>query len=97
LYSVKPVSTVDPEETLSLILYPNPASSHITVWLSQEARIESYDIQNVLGQVVLREIADAGSTQDRFHIDVSGLPSGMYWLRCHLPDGHAIVAPFIRL
>jgi glucose/arabinose dehydrogenase len=97
LYSVKPVSTIDPEETLSLMLYPNPASSHIAVWLSQEARTESYDIQNVLGQVVLREIADAGSTQDRFHIDVSGLPSGMYWLRCHLPDGHAIVAPFIRL
>lgn len=67
------VNSIDDIPKQPLRVYPNPASSHIT--LTYSGSNTAYQISNITGQVV-----QAGNV--KYHeIDISRLPRGMYLLR----------------
>ena len=72
------VLSVAPNATLNFSVYPNPASSVVTV--SSEAAISSIALFNSLGQQVLS--ADGASA------DVSGLATGVYVLKAIDANGN---------
>lgn len=63
---------VDETETSGFRIYPNPANDVIVVETPEGATLQEYRITNLLGQTML-----TGTSQT---IDVSSLPSGMYFL-----------------
>ena len=63
---------VDETETSGFRIYPNPANDVIVVETPEGATLQEYRITNLLGQTLL-----TGTSQT---INVSSLPSGMYFL-----------------
>jgi len=61
-----------------VLVYPNPASATLTVEWGSAAGITSIVITDVTGKAVVTTASDAGSKLT--HIDISGLPEGMYML-----------------
>jgi len=68
-----------------IYLYPNPVTEQLMV--VSEQRTASYEIQNMLGQTILRKTQD---TRRKTEIDVSNLPQGMYLLRMRTKEGWSI-------
>lgn len=65
----------DPVSPDQINVYPNPATNEVWVQAG-DVRVERALLFDVLGKVVLsREPAD-----NTFSMDISGLPSGVYWL-----------------
>jgi Secretion system C-terminal sorting domain len=60
-----------------LSIYPNPATDKITVEISRETEGSKLFIVNVEGQVQLEQKI----TQSKTQIDISTLPSGVYFVR----------------
>jgi hypothetical protein len=58
-------------------LYPNPATDKITIEISRETEGSKLFIVNVEGQVQLEQKI----TQSKTQIDISTLPSGVYFVR----------------
>lgn len=59
-------------------LYPNPAASYVSVQLNDGSQVGSLlEVYNQMGQVVLA----ARVTTATFHLDVSGLAGGLYFIR----------------
>lgn len=77
--------------SMQLNVYPNPSDGHFTIDLDRkkvmfegvelENEEEAFDITvyNVLGQEVFRQ---ADVTDEKFNIDLSGMPKGLYTVRC---------------
>ena len=66
--------SVDPFETPSLYVYPNPASSFITI--DYPMAVEKVEIYNLIGKIVLKEQASN-------MINISGLSDGIYIMIIH--------------
>ena len=80
-YSV--ITQLSPAQLLSQIsLYPNPASQHTTIKAPSEfwAKVQSVEVVNALGQVVLSQPAQQDA-DGQMTLPLSGLKSGHYWLR----------------
>lgn len=70
-----------------LSVYPNPATSNITISLSDKTAIQKVAIYNILGdKVITKTIADEAKT----NIDVSSLSAGIYFIRTK--TAHQIVS-----
>ncbi|MBP3762405.1 MAG: T9SS type A sorting domain-containing protein [Bacteroidales bacterium] len=65
---------VNPVDALRLVVYPNPASSSVTVLLPQVADITLYDLMG-------RRLHSLQGREGENTIDLNGLPSGLYLLR----------------
>jgi PKD repeat protein len=79
-------SVTDAVQTISAsgnwIIYPDPFSSQLTVRSSQlttGSKIQSIEMYDVLGQVVLNELL-GNSTNTSFQLNVSSLAKGMYYV-----------------
>ena len=60
-------------ESKNIVIFPNPASTFINI-LAKESRITLY---NILGENLAEVIAET----EKFQLDVSGLPNGIYFLK----------------
>lgn len=69
-------NSVDELALEQLHLFPNPASSQLTIQFDGSARTE-IQVFNAVGHLLWRE----ESQQEEILIDVSGWPSGVYWIR----------------
>ena len=58
-------------------IYPNPTEGEITIETTGESVPMTYHITNLMGQTVMMGRIDG----ERQHVDVSSLPSGMYFLQ----------------
>lgn len=89
-----PIPEEDPK-WLHPQLYPNPATTQMTLDLSYDVRWIGKSIQviNLTGQSVMR-IAIASKTQT---IDISRLQAGMYFIVANKGDGEYIKQKFIKL
>lgn len=76
-------------------LYPNPATTQMTLDLSYDVRWMGKNIQviNLQGQIMMT-LTITSKTQQ---IDISRLPSGMYFLAANKGDGESIKQKFIKL
>jgi hypothetical protein len=63
-------------EAAGFTLTPNPASDHILI-ASAKQPVDMVELYDMKGQKMLRQVPDAGS------IDVSTLPSGLYFIRIY--------------
>lgn len=73
------------EQQIKMSVYPNPASTSVTVELDSE--IESIMLVNMMGQVVY---AESGINAVSAKVNTSNLPNGMYILRAESAQGAAI-------
>lgn len=76
-------AAVDPFSGLAPEVFPNPATHHVTLKASPGATVEAYD---VLGQQVGQWDVSGGE----IGLDVSGWPSGVYFLRTASERGVAV-------
>ena len=83
--SVIKVSTIDIE------IYPNPASSTLTLQTKQ--LIISINITNFLGQTVLTKQMHG---EVKTEIDISHLPNGVYFVNAFTSNGEKVVRKFVK-
>ncbi|HOZ53047.1 MAG TPA: T9SS type A sorting domain-containing protein, partial [Chitinophagaceae bacterium] len=76
-----PLNTSDLNtETPHLLIYPNPASSHLTLEFNHSSIKQSnYSLYNTMGQVL---ISGEINSYYKSLIDISSLPSGIYFIKC---------------
>ena len=77
------MTATDEYQTLDFKLYPNPASSQITIELEGMQKVMVY---NALGQTILNKEADSNMMQ----LDLSGLENGLYWVKVMTQNGMAM-------
>ncbi len=65
------------KNNIALILYPNPATNSLII--TAEATLGTIKIASVLGVVVMQ----LTTTKNETNIDVSQLPSGIYFINCN--------------
>ena len=75
-------SVPEVQDGASVIVYPNPASNQLTI--SNLKWIQNIEVYNMLGQCVISQIASPKSEQQL--INVSTLPSGIYFLKVNCAD-----------
>ena len=74
-------------------IYPNPASSYVSVSLKDPTEVGSLlAVYNLTGQIVLAERI----TQPTFQLNVSGLAAGLYFIRLGNSDGQQALK-FVKL
>ena len=79
---------------IQLDLYPNPATSTITIQFSEAIKeTTSIEIKNMLGQTIKNLQLQTGSQQQE--IDVSGLSNGLYFVQCQ-SKGILISKKFVK-
>ncbi len=87
-----PLAPLDVEEqdvtANDIQLYPNPTSSNFTI--SGGERVSSFSVMNSLGMEVISQKEVFGNAQ----IDVSSLPSGLYFVNVRTATG-AVVKPIV--
>jgi hypothetical protein len=59
-------------------VYPNPASTQLTVEIEGQGSYESVELFDAMGRVVVRETLN---NSEKNTIDLSNVPSGMYVVR----------------
>ena len=84
--SVNPTAIRDLNAGFTFGLYPNPASSELVV--DYDEVLASIKVINVLGKTVI--------TADSKFIDVSGLPTGMYYVSLTNEEGSVVSKAFIK-
>jgi hypothetical protein len=68
---------INEQKESKLLLYPNPATDEISVDISEKAYGSNLTIIDIEGQqLITRQI-----TEPKTQIDISNLPSGVYFLR----------------
>lgn len=74
-------------------MYPNPASSQLTVEIEGQASFENLELFDALGRVLVREsLNDSGKNT----IDLTNIPSGMYVVRLYGKAHQATESVWIR-
>jgi len=75
-------------ETANLLLesfkvYPSPSDGHFKIELSSKKQINEYSISvyNATGEVILKESKNAISNSINHNVDITGKPSGIYFLK----------------
>jgi hypothetical protein len=78
---------------LAADIYPNPASSYVSVSLKDPTEVGSLlSVYNLTGQVVMAERI----TQQSFQLNVSGLAAGLYFIHLGNSDGQQALK-FVKL
>jgi hypothetical protein len=84
------ISSVNPPNNVNtLLIYPNPANTHITIDNGNFATMAGYSVRinNALGQLVFNQ----NITQQQFFIDLSGWTGpGLYYVNILDPNGNPI-------
>ena len=78
---VSTLSTDEFESGLGLTIYPNPASELLNIAGLESLEIQSLEVYNLQGQLILTQQENTTS------IDVSVLRSGMYFIKIISPEG----------
>jgi hypothetical protein len=74
-------------------VYPNPATSQLTVEIEGQASFENLELIDALGRVLVREsLNDSGKNT----IDLTNIPSGMYVVRLYGKAHQATESLWIR-
>lgn len=74
--------------TLQSVVYPNPASSSLTILTNEKGKIK-YTLTNSLSQVVLSQTNQV-DLNNKIQIDVQGIPTGFYFLKLEQNGRHSI-------
>lgn len=75
---------VEENETLTLLVYPNPTADRVTVTLDQTSSINQMSLSNTLGQTVWSNASNIGQNTE---IDMSAMAPGVYTLTVQTSKG----------
>ena len=76
------MATAINEEISDLLIYPNPANIGETITINANAKIESIDVVNILGEKVLTQISNK--------ITTANLARGTYIINIRFTDGRIV-------
>ncbi len=82
--------TIATAEAAEIILYPNPATTVVSVQSS--GAIASLTLYNAMGQAVLRKAVQGTAA----HLDVQSLSAGVYMLQLTMSDGRTISKKVVK-
>ena len=83
--TIQLLGTQDFDFASEFALYPNPTSDLLTIQSKAGMRVDSAEIYNTLGQIVMAVTSPADSSK----IEVSALQPGVYLVRLRTARGHA--------
>jgi len=92
------VSVLETETPVQFQIFPNPASSEVTVYSKQPAllpegaarySIKQISIYNMLGKKFL-SISNSDDVKEQLTIDVSDIPSGIYFIKVTTEKGTSV-------
>lgn len=72
------------EENTKLLVYPNPATSNISIELSNNVTIEKVFIYSILGDKISTQ---NGANNSKIKVDVSNLSAGIYFIKAKTDNG----------
>lgn len=75
-------TSIDEENAISYVMYPNPANIGNTVTINANAKIESIELLNILGEKVLTQISNK--------IITTNLARGTYIINIRFTDGRIV-------
>ncbi|GAB5399727.1 MAG: hypothetical protein Aureis2KO_13120 [Aureisphaera sp.] len=75
-------------DKFAFVVYPNPATDLIQINTTQELSNLEIHVFDIKGSILI-------TTQNKQSIDVSGLPSGMYFIRINV-QGSELVKPLVK-
>ncbi|GEO11814.1 DNRLRE domain-containing protein [Segetibacter aerophilus] len=84
------IITLSSMSTPALQVYPNPATSFISVTTSSVLKGAEFSINSLAGQLLLR-----GKLSEQ-QIDIQKLPAGQYWLTLKTNSGELMKAQFLK-
>ena len=89
-FTLSPTSLSEQKSDLAFLMYPNPAKEHLhlSINTSQQAsgkEIFNCEIYNPLGELIIKEDVNTST----FDINLSNLPTGLYFLK--LKQGSSIL------
>ncbi len=61
------------EKDRELLIYPNPASGHVSINFSNQSKINSFHLFNIHGQIIIEKI-----NYESNKIDITNVPDGIY-------------------
>ena len=83
----------DPSSLSPVLIYPNPTTGNISIRFSETSNLVKYSLLNSTGQLVFTGTIQNIVTGTEKVFDLSGLPSGVYFLR--LEDSGRSVLKYI--
>lgn len=87
------VGIEDPSSLSPVLIYPNPTTGNISIRFSETSNLVKYSLLNSTGQLVFTGTIQNIVTGTEKVFDLSGLPSGVYFLR--LEDSGRSVLKYI--
>ena len=83
-------------QTLSARLYPNPARDKVAFLITLNQKEELFiSVQNILGYTLKEEILKAEKGENEFPLNISGLASGIYFVKVINDNGQSSVKKLI--
>ena len=85
-------------ESVSLIVYPNPASDNISILFpsSNDAEV-SMDLMDVTGKLIARNSHNFSKTNATFNFDLISVANGIYFLKFKVKDGESRTIKIVKL
>lgn len=81
---------------IHVLIYPNPSSEGtVTIQFDGEpTELSSIEMQDVGGRTIIRKEIEKSVSNEKFLLDVSEIPSGMYLINIQLSDWNQVVRKF---
>ncbi|MCZ6595679.1 MAG: T9SS type A sorting domain-containing protein [Bacteroidetes bacterium] len=79
--SSNPLSTETSVIVEDISVYPNPATDHVNIVLSDSAENVSVELYDTMGRIVIDKVT---SEENRIKINISGIASGVYYLKIYV-------------
>lgn len=83
------------EEQATITLCPNPANEKLMINYTSVI-VSSLEIYDELGRKVIEQQIRSGECSPEFMLDVSGLSSGVYFIRLVMEDGNKMTEKFVK-
>lgn len=91
--SCNPVNGIQELSSANIGIYPNPVNDHLIVTTLYDQKLDGYEILDMLGRSVRK--GDLSSSFSKHRIEVSGFPSGIYFLKVAF-EGKTAIKKFVK-
>ncbi len=91
--SSNPLSTETSVIAEDISVYPNPASDHVNIVLSDSAENVSVELYDTMGRIVIDKVT---SEENRIKINISGIASGVYYLKIYVAKRNVVKKLIIK-